>query len=133
MSSSWGRLSQQRLGVAVGTALGVALSVAVFAVAVVLTGGKESKRNVPARPASVPGGHVIYTLRQGNVVRDPLTATRCEASAEGGSPNLFCTRSTPGRYEIVFYSDSVLVFDLQKKDREPLDPDYVFKWIARRP
>jgi hypothetical protein len=76
---------------------------------------------------------VIYTLRQGDVVRDPQTATRCEASGEGGVPNLFCTRTMRGRYQIVFYGDAVLVFDLQNRKRDPLDADYVFKWLARKP
>ena len=118
-----------RLGL--GFVLGVVATLAAVGLIVVLTGGKDSKRNIPARPA--PGRHVIYTLRQGNVVRDPLTATRCEASGEAGKPNLFCTRTTRGRYQFVFYSDAVLVFYLQKKNREPFAPDYVFKWIARKP
>jgi hypothetical protein len=118
-----------RLGL--GFALGVVATLAAVGVIVVLTGGKDSKRNIPAR--SAPGRHVSYTLRQGNVVRDPLTATQCEASGEAGKPNLFCTRTTRGRYQFVFYSDAVLVFDLQKTNREPFAPDYVSKWIAQKP
>jgi hypothetical protein len=67
------------------------------------------------------------------VVRDPLTRTRCEASGEGGHPNLFCTRMGRGRYQIVFYSDEVQVFDLLDPHEEPLGPKYVFKWIAHEP
>ena len=63
-------------GVAV---VGVVATLAVVAVAVRV--GGHATRNA------------IYTLRQGDVVRDPLTATRCEATAEGGTPNLFCTRT----------------------------------------
>jgi len=72
----------------------------------------------------------MYTLRQGDVVRDAQTATRCEASAEGGSPNLFCTRTTKGRHQIVFYKDAVYVFDLDDRTRDPLDPNFVFNWFA---
>jgi hypothetical protein len=49
-------------------------------------------------------------LRTGDVALAPLAATQCEASAEGGSPNLFCTRTPSGRYEVVFYADEVLIY-----------------------
>jgi uncharacterized protein YecT (DUF1311 family) len=116
----------QRRGLAIGAAVGVVATLAVVAVAV-LVGSRDSKRSTPARPA--PRSHVIYTLRQGDVVRDRQTATRCEASAEGGSPNLFCTRMTKGRHQIVFYKDAVFVFDLEDRTREPLDPNFVFNWF----
>ena len=116
----------QRRGLAIGAAVGVVATLAVVALAV-LVGSRDSKRSTPARPA--PRSHVIYTLRQGDVVRDPQTATRCEASAEGGSPNLFCTRMTKGRHQIVFYKDAVFVFDLEDRTRDPLDPNFVFNWF----
>ena len=121
------RLPTQGLGLAVGAAVGVVATLAVVAVAV-LVGSRDSKRSTPARPA--PRSHLIYTLRQGDVVRDPQTATRCEASGEGGSPNLFCTRTTKGRHQIVFYKDAVFVFDLEDRTRDPLDPNFVFNWFA---
>jgi uncharacterized protein YecT (DUF1311 family) len=121
------RLRTQGRGLAVGVAVGVVATLAVVAVAV-LVGSRDSRRSTPARPA--PRGRVIYTLHQGDVVRDPLTATRCEASGEGGSPNLFCTRSTKGRHQIVFYKDAVLVFDLEDRTRDPLDPSFVFNWFT---
>jgi hypothetical protein len=46
----------------------------------------------------------------GDVVDVPQAATRCVASAEGGSPNFFCERNPAGRYEVVFYKDSVLIW-----------------------
>jgi hypothetical protein len=55
-----------------------------------------------------------------------------EASGEAGYPNLFCTRTSRGRYQIVFYKDSVQVYDLQDPKAEPLEPKYSFKWIARQ-
>src|SRR5436305_5065272 len=97
------QLPTQRLGLAVGAVVGVVVTLAVVGVAV-LGGGHDSR-------------HAIYTLRQGDVVRDPLTATRCEATAEGGTPNLFCTRTTKGRHQFVFYKDAVLVFDLGDRTR----------------
>jgi uncharacterized protein YecT (DUF1311 family) len=35
-----------------------------------------------------------------------------------------------GRYQVVFYKDAVLVFDLEDRTRQPLEPSYVFTWIA---
>jgi hypothetical protein len=75
--------------------VGVLATLAVVAV-VVLAGGAHHKRHV--------------TLRQGDVAVAPLAATRCEASVEAGSPNLFCTRIPVGRYQVVFYEDSVLIY-----------------------
>ena len=126
------KLAQQKLGIVIGTALGVALTLAVLAVVLVLAGGRDGTRNVQARRPA-PRGPVIYTLRTGDVVRDPLTATRCEASDEAGFPNLFCTRMRQGRYQIVFYGDEVQVFDLLDPNEEPLEAKYVFKWIAHKP
>jgi hypothetical protein len=79
----------------------VLLTLAVAAI-VVLVGGRDDKRHV--------------TLRTGDVARAPLAATRCEASAEAGSPNLFCTRTPAGRYQVVFYEDSVLIYRVGDPD-----------------
>jgi hypothetical protein len=66
-------------------------------------------------------------------VRDPQTATRCEASGEGGAPNLTCTRTTRNRFEIVFYNDVLLVLDLQnRRNLQPLEPNYTFNWMAAK-
>jgi hypothetical protein len=54
----------------------------------------------------------VYTLRDGDVVLRPEAATRCVASAEGGFPDLFCTRIGGGRHQVVFYRDDVLVWPL---------------------
>ena len=74
----------------------------------VLAGGRDGKRHVSAR--ATPRGPAFYTLRRGDVARAPLAATRCEASAEAGAPNLFCTRTPGGRYQVIFYEDSVLIY-----------------------
>jgi hypothetical protein len=55
------------------------------------------------------GAHV-FTLREGDVIRVPAAATRCVAAQEAGFPNLFCTRTPRGKYQFVFYSDSVIVW-----------------------
>jgi len=83
------------------------LTLAVVAI-VLLAGSRDGKRHVSAR--------AFYTVRTGDVVRAPLAATRCEASAEGGSPNLFCTRTPSGRYQVVFYKDTVLIYRVGDPD-----------------
>ena len=64
------------------------------------------------------------TLRQGDVVVVPATATRCEASHEGGIPNLFCTRTSRARYQVVFWRDEVQVYDLAEP-HEPMEATFV--------
>lgn len=101
------RLGAQKLGLAVGVVAGVVLSLAAVAV-LLLLGNRDGKNDGSARP--VPRGRAFYTLRTGDVALAPLAATRCEASGEAGFPNLFCTRRPEGRYQVVFYKDSVLVY-----------------------
>ena len=67
----------------------------------------------------------LITLRDGDVVLRPQAATRCEASGEGGRPNLFCTRLHGGRHQVIFYSDSVLVWPLA---RGPDGPPFSYLW-----
>jgi hypothetical protein len=69
------------------------VTVAVVGVLVAL-GARDTKSTGPARPA--PRGRVVYTLRWGDVVRDPRTGTRCDATGEAGIPNLFCTHTARG-------------------------------------
>jgi hypothetical protein len=111
--SQIGRLRNEKVGLAVGAAAGVLLTLAVLAV-LVLAGGRDGKRHVSARPA--PRGRAFYTLRRGDVARAPLAATRCEASSEAGAPNLFCTRTPGGRYQVIFYEDSVLIYRVGDPD-----------------
>jgi hypothetical protein len=124
-------LRQLGIGTGIGVVLGVAVTLAVLAVSGRLAGGGDDKTNAPGRPA--PTRPAVYTLRTGDVIRDPLTATRCEASGEAGYPNLFCTRMSRGRYQVVFYEDSVELFDLLDPNEQPLEPKYSFKWIAPKP
>lgn len=67
----------------------------------------------------------VFTLRDGDVIVRPSAATRCEASGEGGRPNLFCTRLHGGRHQVIFYSDSVLVWPLE---RGPDGPPFSYFW-----
>jgi hypothetical protein len=62
-----GKLQTQKLGLSVGLAIGVGLTLAVLATIVLLSADNEEKTNTPARPAA--RGHVIYTVRWGDVVR----------------------------------------------------------------
>jgi hypothetical protein len=73
---------------------------------------------------SVAQAKHVYTLKQGDVVLEPATATRCEASGEGGFPNLFCSRiGSRGRFQVVFWNDSVDLYDLARHG-EPMVPTY---------
>jgi hypothetical protein len=77
----------------------------------------------------VGGTYRIFTLRYGDVVLRPEAATRCVASGEGGSPNLFCTRIGGGRHQVIFYKDSVLVWPLA---RGPDGPPFAYRWEPTR-
>jgi hypothetical protein len=101
------RLRNEKVGLAVGAAAGVLLTLAVLGV-LALAGDRDNKRRDARR--------AFYTLRTGDVVRAPLAATRCEASSEAGAPNLFCTRTPGGRYQVIFYEDSVLIYRIGDPD-----------------
>src|SRR5207248_630497 len=76
------------------------------------------------KAASARSENRIYTLRQNDVVRAPGAATRCTASVEGGSKNLFCRRSPEGRYQVVFCTDSIIVW----KNGNPDKPAFSARW-----
>jgi hypothetical protein len=118
-----GKLRTQKLGIGVGIAFGVVLSVAIGAALLLVGVGRDSKTSTPARPA--PRGKVVYTLRWGDVVRDPRTGTRCEATGEGGLPNLYCTHTVRGRYAAVFWNDELTLYG---PGSEPLTPSRFFAW-----
>ena len=62
------------------------------------------------------------------VVR-PAAGTRCEASGEGGVPNLYCTHVGRGRYSVVFYDETVLVYGPRG---DPTVPDFTLHWKLPR-
>src|SRR4029453_3961688 len=70
-----------------------------------------------------------YTLRYGDVGVSPQAATRCPAEGEAGIPNLFCERTSRGRYQVIFYSDCVLVWPLS---RGPDGPPISYAWGPKR-
>jgi hypothetical protein len=74
--------------------------------------------------ASARAENRVYTLRQNDVVRAPGAATRCTAEVEGGFKNLLCRRSPEGRYQVVFYRDSILVW----KNGNPDMPVFSARW-----
>jgi len=97
---------------AVAILVAVAVAVAVVGVAAFVLGRETAPRDD------------VATVEQGDAFVVPTTATRCEASQEGGIPNLFCTRMSSGRYQVVFWRDEVQVYDLAAP-HEPMEADYV--------
>jgi hypothetical protein len=116
------RLRNQKLGLVVGAVAGAVATTAVAAL-VLAVGSRDSKSGGPARPAA--RGRVVYTLRRNDVVRDPGTGTRCEASAEAGIPNLICAHTARGVHEAVFWSDELQVYG---PGSDAMAPTYSFKW-----
>jgi hypothetical protein len=97
-------------------ALGILVAGAVAAFAVYTFGREDDETRTHGRR--------IFTVRQGDVIRVPATATRCVASSEGGFPNLFCSRTRRGRYEVVFFEDEVQLYDLARHG-EPMAATFV--------
>jgi hypothetical protein len=77
------------------------------------------------------GTHYVYTLRDGDIVVRPEASARCEASGEGGTPNLFCTRVGGGRHQVIFYKDNVLVWPLDCPACGPDGPVYTYHWAEQ--
>ena len=73
----------------------------------------------------------VATVEQGDSFVVPATATRCESSQQGGIPNLFCTRTSSGRYQVVFWQDEIQVYDLAKP-HEPIEATYVVPATLKR-
>jgi hypothetical protein len=109
------------------TALAIVVAGAVGAFAVYTFGWRDAGGNQQARTVYVTtetGRHRLYTIREGDVIRDPVTLTQCETSAEAGIPNLFCTHTgNRSRYQVVFWSDAVDVYDLARHG-EPMVPTF---------
>lgn len=110
-------------------ALGIVVAGVVTAFAVYTFGWRESESDRRTHTALTATGRHVYTLRMGDVVRVPAAATRCEASAEAGIPNLFCTRTARGRYQVIFYKDGVYVWRLALG---PDGPPVVYPWGPKR-
>lgn len=112
-------------------ALGIVVAGAAAGFAIYTFGWRDDgEHQSNSASVSVRGRHV-FTLRQGDIVNVPATATRCEASHEGGIPNLFCTRTARGRYQVVFWKDEVQIYDLAR-NRGPMVPTFVVPAEPRR-
>lgn len=109
------------------TAFAIVVAGAVGAFAVYTFGWKDTGGTVKTQTVYVTtstGRHRLYTVRQGDVIRDPVTLTQCETSHEAGIPNLFCTHAGKrSRYQVVFWSDAVDVYDLARHG-EPMVPTF---------
>jgi hypothetical protein len=121
-----GQLRTQKLAVGVGIALGAGLTLAAVGAAVLAGAGDGSTTTTRARTAAA--GRATYTLRWGDVVRDPRTGTRCEATGEGGLPSLYCTHTARGRYAAVFWNDELQVYGPGSQE---MTPTYSFPWWRR--
>ena len=74
--------------------------------------------------ATTTGRPHTFSLRAGDAIRVPAAATSCEVSHEAGIPNFFCERmGRRGRYQVVFWTDRVDLYDLALHG-EPMVPTY---------
>jgi hypothetical protein len=89
-----------------------------------VVGRETSSSTTSTRTTRTAPSTRVYTVRGGDVVRVPAAATRCEASQEGGFSNFLCSREPEGRFQVVFYKDSVLV----SRVGDPDNPPRVFRW-----
>lgn len=111
-------------------AFAILVAAAVGIVAGYALGRHQTKSEHPTAAPATRVKHV-YTLRQGDVIRVPATATRCEVSSEAGIANLFCDRvGSGGRYQVVFWNDGVDLYDLALP-HEPMVPTYTVPAKAR--
>jgi hypothetical protein len=66
--------------------------------------------------ASSPPATRTFTVRQGDVVSVPRLGVHCQASQEGGAPNLFCEYFPSGAHQVVFYDDGAYVYQIGYPD-----------------
>jgi len=105
-------------------ALALVIGGAVAAFAIYTFGWHDDHRPQTGSVTTETGRHRLYTIRSGDVVRVPATATQCEASHEAGLANLFCAPvGSQGRYQVVFWSDRVDLYDLARHG-EPMVPTF---------
>jgi len=108
-------------------ALAIVVAGAVTAFSVYTFEWRESGSDREAQTTFIDtetGRHRLFRIHSGDVIRISATATQCEASHEAGIPNLFCTRvGSRGRYQVVFWNDSVDIYDLALHG-EPMVPTF---------
>jgi hypothetical protein len=112
--------------------LAILVASAVGAFAVYTFGWHDNENGRATKQPQSNGGRRVITLHNGDVVLRPQAATRCEASGEGGRPNLFCTRIGGGRHQVIFYGDAVLVWPLDCAKCGPDGPVFTYSW-KRKP
>jgi len=68
--------------------------------------------------AAPSSGHV-YTGKVNDVFRVPSAALRCEVGKEAGATQVSCGHVpySHERYEVVFYSDNILVYRLGRPEK----------------
>ena len=103
-------------------ALGIVVGGAVAAFAVYTFGWHDGDGSGRATPR-IDQPRRVYTLDQGDAVRVPAAAARCEVQAEGGIPNLFCVHTGRTRYQVVLWKDQADLYDLARHG-EPMVPTY---------
>lgn len=90
-------------------------------------GGGSGGGTIP----TVAGRHHIFTLSEGDVVRVPPAAARCEVSQEAGIPNFYCVHTGRTRYQVFLWSDRADLYDLARHG-EPMVPTYSVPGIRRQ-
>jgi hypothetical protein len=81
--------------------------------------------------STVPRRHHVYTLNEGEVVRIPAAAARCEVSQEAGIPNFYCVHTGRTRYQVFLWSDRADLYDLARHG-EPMVPTYSVPGVRRQ-
>ena len=68
-------------------------------------------------PAARASATHVYTLRADDKVRIPTIQQTCVLSAEGGSPDLFCARSSGPRHQVTIFRNNILIWKVGNPDR----------------
>ena len=89
------------------TAIGSGIAVATAFALGQLSGG---------RAAGAAATHA-YTLRHGDKITVPSIGQTCTVSAEGGSPDLFCAKSSRPQHQVVFFRGQILVWTNGNPDK----------------
>jgi hypothetical protein len=86
---------------------------------VAIAGGFVLGRATMLEPAAAAQATHVYTGHLHDLFRVPGAAVRCEVAAETDAVNLSCEHVpyARARYEVVFYSDDILVYRLGRPDK----------------
>jgi len=78
----------------------------------------------PRAAAAAARGGTVFSAARGDVIRIPGIRTRCVVSEEAGSLELLCDHVRRGRYELVLFSDQLLVY----RNGNPDKPRFAVRW-----